>query len=158
MRPKVGFVDNRKARAGDLLQATGEALLATGVIETYFIHQKSLHMLPLNDGERDELLRRADVVVVGVGDCGGCTACAVTDALRCLESGTPAFVVVTDRFVDLAQSTDLAYGLDGLHHLTVEHPIWTRDADWFRSTGSSLAEAVAATLSSLRLCGSAPTT
>jgi hypothetical protein len=99
-------------------------------------------MLPLDDAERDQVVSRADVVVAGVGDCGGCTACTVTDALRCLERGTPAFAVVTDRFVEVADSTEQAYGLAGLRRLTVDHPIWTRDHAWFDATGAAVADAI----------------
>jgi len=145
-RPTVAFVDNTKAKAATLLDAIGAALVAHQAIAGYFVYRKSLSMIPLDDAERDDLVGRADVVVSGVGDCGGCTACSVTDALRCLEAGVPAFVVVTDRFADLAESTDLTYGIDGLEHLTVDHPIWTRDADWFRRTGTALAQTISAAL------------
>ncbi len=146
--PTVALVDNTKARAGELLAAIGAALAEQGVIGDYFVYRKSLNMIPLDDDERDNVVTRADVVISGVGDCGGCTACSVTDALRCLEEGRPAFVVVTERFTELAASTDEAYGLDGLHHLTVEHPIWTRDPEWFASTGKALATEIAEALAS----------
>jgi len=144
--PTVAFVDNTKAKAAILLDAIGTALVAREAISDYFVYRKHLDMVPLDDAERDDLAARAHVVVTGVGDCGGCTACSVTDALRCIEAGVPAFVVVTKRFAGVAEATDAEYGVAGLEHLTVDHPIWTRDPDWFRATGAALATSVASAL------------
>jgi hypothetical protein len=142
-KPVLALVDNGKAKADVLLEALGSALLARGAIARYTVHRKA-GMVPVDDAERAALLDGVDAVVAGVGDCGGCTACSVTDALRCLELGVPAAALITDAFSHLADATEAAYGLAGLHRLTVEHPVWTRDDSWFPARGAELADTWAA--------------
>jgi hypothetical protein len=117
----------------------GESLVDECQFSSFSLYQKSVGMLPLTDDERTSFASDFDVVVTGVGDCGGCTACSVTDALLCQELGLPSFVVVTESFVQLAQSTEAEYGVSGMVRLAVDHPIWTQDQEWFTATGRSLA-------------------
>ena len=97
-RPVLALIDNGKPKAARLLIAVGEALIERGVIESYFVHHKRA-MVPIDDDERAAIVRRAGVVIAGVGDCGGCTACSTTDALRLREVGVRAHVVVTEQFI-----------------------------------------------------------
>lgn len=139
-RPVLALIDNGKPKAGTLLEAFGSALVASGAISRYVIHRKRA-TLPITAVEREALLAEAHAVVSGIGDCGGCTACSVTDALRCLDLGVPSAVVVTTAFEGLADATEASYGLAGLGRLVVDHPIWNRDAGWFADRGVELAQA-----------------
>src|SRR5262249_46035674 len=47
---------------------------------------------------------RCTTAVTGVGDCGGCTAGSVADAVRAAEDGLDAFVVVSAPFENLARA------------------------------------------------------
>lgn|GEM_PF-1665853 len=133
----VAFVDNRKPKAGTLLRAVGDVLVEKGIIESYFVYEKRA-MVPLTDVECDEIGGRANVVISGVGDCGGCTACSVTDALRMLDRGFPAFIVATRAFETLVDATERQYGLLGMNRLYVDHPVWSRDPGWFEHAASRL--------------------
>ena len=139
-RPVLALVDNGKPKAGVLLEALGRALRERGAIAHFTVYRKQA-MVPVSDAERAALLAGADAVVSGVGDCGGCTACSVTDALRFRELGVPSAVLVTTAFTGLAAATESSYGLAGVQRLTVEHPVWNRDPEWFAERGAELAEA-----------------
>lgn len=138
--PRLALIDNGKPKAATLLQALGEELVRRGTVSGFEIfHKRS--MTPISDDERDRLVDAVDIVVSGVGDCGGCTACSVTDALRCLERGVPSFILATHKFEFLVDATDEAYGLDGLGRLYVDHPVWSRSEAWFSDAAEALAGA-----------------
>jgi hypothetical protein len=135
----AALVDNGKARAGQLLTALGEELRDQGVVRDFFVYRKPGGLVPMEAAERDELVGRADLVISGVGDCGGCTASTVNDAQTCGDRGVPTFTVVTTTFEGLARSVvEQRDGADpGV--LVVDHPIWTRSPDWFAATAKQLA-------------------
>jgi hypothetical protein len=139
-RPVLALIDNGKPRAGTLLTAIANALIDSGSIARYKMVTKRAS-IPLTPEELAELLDGAHVVVSGVGDCGGCTASSVTDALNCIELGVPSSVLITTAFTGLAAATDRAFGLDGLRTLVVDHPVWNRDEAWFAARGAELAQA-----------------
>jgi hypothetical protein len=142
----VAFLDNHKARAAELLDAIGAALVASGSIREYFVHRKRHGLLPLEDDERDEVFARANVIVSGVGDCGGCTAATVTDALRARAENVPAFCVVTTNFEPVARSVIDLFDGPKPTVLLVDHPVFPRDRDWFEATGATLAANIMASV------------
>lgn len=144
-RPVLGLIDNGKIKAGVLLTAIGDALKQRGAIGDYFLYRKGA-MVPLTDEERASIVSRADIVISGLGDCGGCTACSTTDALRCINAGVPSFMLASERFAFLVDATDREYGIAGLRRLLVEHPVWTRDEAWFAATADTLASTISAAL------------
>jgi hypothetical protein len=139
--PVLGLIDNGKIKAGVLLTAVGDVLKQRGAIGDYFLYRKGA-MVPLTDDERAGIVARADIVISGLGDCGGCTACSTTDALRCLTTGVPSFMLASERFAFLVDATDREYGIAGLRRLFVEHPVWTRDEAWFAATAETLASTI----------------
>jgi len=67
--PVVGFIDNSKTRASDILESIGRNLVARGVVESWFMIRKPNAGIGMTDSDRTELLARgADMVVAGVGD------------------------------------------------------------------------------------------
>jgi hypothetical protein len=138
-RPSVVLMSNGKPFAREMLEAIGSALQDRDAIAGYEILEKTA-MVVVDDTTRDDILARADVVVSGVGDCGGCTACSTTDALIFRREGALSFVVATESFRYIVDGTENEFGVEGLQKLYVEHPIWTRDAAWFSQTGSMLAD------------------
>ena len=154
-RPVLGLIDNGKIKADTLLTSLGEALLARGAIADYFLHRKAA-MVPISEEERDHIGARADVVVAGLGDCGGCTACSTTDALHCIAIGIPSFMLASEKFAFLVDATDREYGLVGLERLYVEHPVWSREDGWFAEAGERLADRWLETLGRVPADGSTP--
>jgi len=124
----LALVDNTKTRARDLLVAIGDEMVGLGAAASYFVVTKPTASHALSASASSEMLRRAHLVVSGVGDCGACTSCSVHDAVHCAEQGVPAAVVVTDPFVGLAEMSATRAGSAGIGIVEVEHPIWARDA------------------------------
>lgn len=144
-KPRLALVDNGKVKAVTLLTAVAEALKTRGLIDDYFVESK-LPSATLSDTALDAIANEADLVISGLGDCGGCTACSTADALRCLAMGLPAFMLATEKFAFLVEATVQEYGIGGLHRLYVDHPVWSRDEAWFMETGEALAVQIAAAL------------
>jgi hypothetical protein len=71
----------------------------------------------------EELRTGCDVVVVGVGDCGSCSASAVADGLQLEEAGIPAVVIVSDAFRVSANAMATLQGTEGYQYVTTPHPV-----------------------------------
>jgi hypothetical protein len=137
-KPVTALIDNGKFRAKDLLMAIGAALASSGTVADTFVYTKS-EPVPLRPEQVDEVLSWAQAVIVGVGDCGGCSSCSAMDALAFVERGIPAAVVATYPFQKVIEAATRRTGLTGLSSLYVEHPVWTRDEQWFTQNAQRLA-------------------
>ena len=61
----------------------------------------------------DGLRAGCDIVVVGVGDCGSCSASAVADGIILEQPAIPAAVICTDAFMASADAMARVFGLAG---------------------------------------------
>lgn len=137
----LALINNGKNKADVLLQAIARNLQARGLIAEFFMHSKKPSD-SITDAERDAIVARADMVISGVGDCGGCTACSTSDAIRCMVRGVPAFMLATTKFAFLVEAADREYGVEGLNRLFVEHPVWSRSDAWLDAAASQLADEI----------------
>lgn len=58
------------------------------------------------------------------------------------ELGIPATVVITEPFETLVQSQARNLGIPGYHHVTVPHPISSKDDEHLRDLAASVVAAV----------------
>ncbi|TQM45102.1 hypothetical protein FB388_2494 [Pseudonocardia cypriaca] len=128
----VGLVANPKKNAEPFLDAVGELLAAehgtAGVVRT----RKTSITDPIPPATLDELVRRCDVVLIGVGDCGSCSAAAVADGIAFEGAGVPAAVICTDAFRVSADAMARLQGSPGYAYVTTAHPLAPLDADAVR--------------------------
>jgi hypothetical protein len=128
----VGLVANPKKNAEPFLDAVGELLAAehgtAGVVRT----RKTSITDPIPAATLDELARRCDVVLIGVGDCGSCSAAAVADGIAFEAAGVPAAVICTDAFRVSADAMARLQGSPGYAYVTTAHPLAPLDADTVR--------------------------
>ena len=65
--------------------------------------------MPINGGAPDKILdsiaAEVDFAIVGLANCGSCTAWSFHDQIALIKRGIPAYVVVTERFVGLAKAS-----------------------------------------------------
>jgi hypothetical protein len=142
---RLALIDNGKRRAQDVLTRFGNALSSTSVISHSFIYTKTSGM-PMQAEEVERIRAAADLVVLGVGDCGGCSSCASLDAIEFLNSGVYAVVIASKPFEYVVNMTARQRGVYSLPYLLIDHPIWTRDDEWIDSRASELASAFLASL------------
>jgi hypothetical protein len=140
-RPTLALIDNGKMRAKDLLTKIGDILKAREKIASYFVHTKT-GVAPMESDEVERVRNTADLVVVGVGDCGGCSSCAVLDAVEFLNQGTLALVIASKPFEYVVNVTARERNASGLEYGLVDHPVYTRDDDWIAAAAGRLADIV----------------
>jgi hypothetical protein len=142
---RLALIDNGKRRAQDVLTRLGAALSSANVISHSFIYTKTSGM-PMATEEVERIRAAADLVVLGVGDCGGCSSCAALDAIEFLNNGVYAVVIASKPFEYVVNTTAKQCGVYSLPYLLIDHPIWTRDDEWIDSKASELASAFLASL------------
>ena len=85
----------------------------------------------------DDLRTQCDIVVVGVGDCGSCSASAVADGILLEQSGVPAAVICSDAFRVSADAMAGLRGAPGYRYLTTPHPVANLTADGVRDRAAA---------------------
>jgi hypothetical protein len=81
--------------------------------------QKVAHVrieaVPINGGAPSSILdsvaENTALAIVGLANCGSCTAWSVHDQIALIRRGVPAVVLVTERFVALANATRRSNGV-----------------------------------------------
>jgi hypothetical protein len=126
---RIILLDNGKPASMGFMDSLGEAL---GVLKPQCLierRSKDVSTRTLTPGEIDVLVDDADWVIAGVGDCGGCSACALHDMAEVRRRGTAASVIVTDAFLSLLRAYGATLGTPDVLTVPVPHPIATRDVD-----------------------------
>jgi hypothetical protein len=73
--------------------------------------------------DADKLARDCDLMVSGVGDCGGCTLWSVKACIEFEKRGVPASVIVTDVFEHRAHQLLTSLGYPHIPVLVVKNPV-----------------------------------
>ena len=120
---RVGLLANTKRNAEQFLDEVG-ALLRREHDVAGVVRRKKLSITdPVPPDILADLVASCDVVVVGVGDCGSCSASAVADGLALEAAGIPAAVVCTDAFTVSADAMATLQGSPGYHYVRTPHPV-----------------------------------
>lgn len=119
----IGLLDNTKQNADTFLAEVGALLLerygAAGVVPL----TKTAFALPASDELAEQIVRRCDVLVTGVGDCGSCSASAVADGIAFEGRGVPTAVICSDAFRGSAEAIAELHGAPSYHYVTTPHPV-----------------------------------
>jgi hypothetical protein len=102
--------------------------------------------IPATTAELDDLVRRSDVVLAAVGDCGSCSSCLVSDTLELERRGMPTGVVLTGPFVPVAGALASLRAYPPLRVVPVPHPVADLDPDGIATFADRAAAQLAALL------------
>jgi hypothetical protein len=134
----VGLLVNTKQNAALFLDEVGKLLVerhhAAGVVA----HTKAAFALPAPEDLLKEMTTECDVIVTGIGDCGSCSASAVTDGVAIESRGTPAAVICSDAFRGSADAIADLRGAPGYHYVTTPHPVAVLAPDQVRERALSV--------------------
>ncbi|HTX00208.1 MAG TPA: UGSC family (seleno)protein [Acidimicrobiales bacterium] len=119
----VGLLDNGKQNAGLFVEELGAVLVEQHGAGQLVLRHKPVATVDAPPELLAELAAASDLVVIGVGDCGSCSAAAVADAIALEQLGTPAAVVCTESFRATAEAMAAVRGAAGYRYATVEHPM-----------------------------------
>ncbi|MBX6354391.1 MAG: hypothetical protein IRZ05_00895 [Micromonosporaceae bacterium] len=143
---RVGLLANVKRNAEQFLDEVG-ALLRREHGAAEVVRRKKMSITdPVPPEILGELVAECDVVVVGVGDCGSCSASAVADGLALEAAGVPAAVVCTEAFKVSADAMAALQGTPGYHYVRIPHPVAPLTAGELRERAATALPEIVATL------------
>jgi hypothetical protein len=119
----VGLLENGKQNARLFLEEVAGILHERYGVGEAKLRRKEVFSAPAPPELIDELSAESDVVVIGIGDCGSCSASAVADGVLFERHGTPAAVICSDAFRATADAMAEVQGATGYHYLTTPHPV-----------------------------------
>jgi hypothetical protein len=128
----VGLLANTKKNAEQFLDAVGELLSAECGTAGAVRRKKMSITDPVPAATLAELAEACDVVVIGVGDCGSCSASAVADGLSFEAAGVPAVVICSDAFTLSANAMAALKGDPHYAYVTTAHPVAPLRSDELR--------------------------
>jgi len=142
----VGLLANVKRNAEQFLDDVG-ALLRQEHGVAGVVRRKKLSITdPVPPDILADLVATCDVVVVGVGDCGSCSASAVADGLALESAGIPAVVVCTEAFSVTADAMARLQGTPGYHYVRIPHPVASLGPDELQQRAETALPEIVATL------------
>ncbi|MGY1856788.1 UGSC family (seleno)protein [Modestobacter sp. SYSU DS0290] len=143
---RIGLLENTKHNAALLLDEIAGHLERERGATTVLRRTKTAFALPMPAELLEELTRECDVVLVGVGDCGSCSASAVADGIVLERAGVPAAVICSDAFTATASGMAEVQGDPDYAYLTTPHPVAILTPDAVAERAAGLVPAVVATV------------
>ncbi|WP_252436150.1 UGSC family (seleno)protein [Pseudonocardia humida] len=128
----VGLLANTKRNAEAFLEAVGELLAGEHATAGVVRRTKASIVDPVPAATLAEMVELCDVVVIGVGDCGSCSASAVADGIAFEAAGVPAAVICSDAFRVTAEAMAGLRDSPGYEFALTPHPVAPLDADGVR--------------------------
>jgi hypothetical protein len=119
----VGLLENGKQNARLFLEEVAGVLRERHGVGDVTLRRKEVFSAPAPPELVDELSAQSDVVVIGVGDCGSCSASAIADGVLFERHGTPAAVICSDAFVATADAMADVQQAPGYRYVTTPHPV-----------------------------------
>jgi hypothetical protein len=119
----VGLLVNTKKNAALFLGEVGRLLVERYGAAGVMARTKTAFALPASEELLKEMTTECDVVITGIGDCGSCSASAVTDGVAIESRGTPAAVICSDAFRGSADAIAGLRGAPGYRYVTTAHPV-----------------------------------
>lgn len=120
---RLGLLANTKRNAGVFLEEVATLLESRYGAKAVITRTKPSIVHPAPAEIVEDLKAECDVVVVGVGDCGSCSASAVADGLQLEAAGIPTVVLVSDAFRVSADAMAALQGTPGYTYVTTSHPV-----------------------------------
>lgn len=147
----VGLLANSKKNAEEFLDSVG-VLLSRDYGASGLVRRKKRDITnPVPAEILADLVGRCDVVVVGFGDCGSCSASAIADGLLLEAEGIPAVVVCTEAFRTTADAMAALRGSPGYRYVTTAHPVAVLDRDGVRERAGRVITEIVGTVTASAL-------
>ncbi len=142
----VGLLANTKQNAERFLDEIGDLLRTRHGVAGVVRRRKLSITDTVPPDMLAELVEQCDVVVVGVGDCGSCSASAVADGLALEGAGVPAVVICTEAFTVSADAMAAVRGNPGYEYVRTAHPVAPLDGAGVRKRAEEALPAIVTSL------------
>jgi hypothetical protein len=144
---RLGLLANTKRNADVFLEELSGVLESEYGIKAVLTQKKPSLVDPLPEQMLEKFRSECDVVAVGVGDCGSCSASAIADGVLLEQAGIPAAVVTTDAFLMSANAMAKLRGAPDYRYVTTAHPVANLDRAGVRKRAVAAAPQIVALLS-----------
>ena len=123
---RLTIIENGKPKARPLLEAIAAHLSTqlNGLRVTTV--SKTSASWPIDADLAQEVAATSQLVLTGLGDCGGCSANSVADAVMLEKLGVPATTIITEPFQGLVASYSMRLGAPGYACVILPHPVSSR--------------------------------
>jgi hypothetical protein len=143
---RVTLLENGKQNARLFLQDVGELLRERHGIGEVQLRKKANFAQAESQDVVDAIRAESDVVVLGVGDCGSCSASAIADGVNFERHGTPVAVICSEAFVATADAMAEVQEAPGYRYVTTPHPVAGLTPEQVQERADRVAEQIAAML------------
>jgi hypothetical protein len=143
---KLTLLENGKQNALLFLEDVGALLRERHGIAEVNVRRKANFAVAEGQDIVDAIRAEADAVVLGVGDCGSCSAAAIADGVNFERQGTPAAVICSEAFVATADAMAGIQDALGYHYITTPHPVAGLSAEQVAERAERVADQIAAML------------
>ena len=140
---RLAVINNGKPRAAELLGAIGSHLVQRHGLASCTVIDKPGASQTITEDQVREIAASADAVLTGLGDCGGCSACSLQDALLMERAGLPATVIVSEPFQGRVQAYAAKLGIPGYGVVVIPHPVSSRPAEFLAGVAAHATDATA---------------
>src|SRR5258708_34876447 len=120
---RLGLLANTKRNAEQFLDEVGRLLAEQHAVTTVVARKKPDITSTAPEPILDDLRLGCEIAVVGVGDCGSCSASAVADGIILEQSGIPAGVLCTEAFTARPHPKARPRGAPGVRDPTDPPPV-----------------------------------
>lgn len=125
---RLGFLDNLKPNSDMVIDQVVKRLSERFHLGPTAKRAKAKPTAAAASDIYDEL-QESDLVVLTLGDCGGCAAWTIEDAVQLERRGVPTVTFVTSAFVAMADALAKARGIAALPIVRLPHPFSQLSAD-----------------------------
>jgi hypothetical protein len=146
----VGLLENGKQNAALFLEEVAGILRERYGVGEATLRRKEVFSAPAPPELVEEMSLGSDVVVIGVGDCGSCSASAIADGVLFERRGTPAAVICSDAFIATADAMAQVQEAPGYSYVTTPHPVAGLTAAQVHERAEHVAAQVAELLAAAR--------
>lgn len=132
----VGIMFNAKLHASTLLSMIAEILCDRFPIKEVLPPVRTEGIYLPSPQQLKALASQADFVLLGLGDCGTCSACSIQVAAEFERLGVPTAAVCTAPFSNAAKAMAARQGMPNYELVTVQHPLSSLTQDELRERAS----------------------
>lgn len=120
---RLGLLENGKQNARLFLEEVAGVLRERYGVGDVRLHRKEVFTAPAPPELVEEMSAESDAILVGIGDCGSCSASAIADGVLFERAGRPAAVICSDAFTATADAMAEVQDAPGYRYLTTPHPV-----------------------------------
>lgn len=128
----IGIMFNSKPNAATLLTAIAQLLREQFAIKAVLPPVRTEGVFLPSAEQLNTLASQADLVLIGLGDCGSCSACSIQVATDFERLGVPAAAICTTPFLNSGKAMAARQGMPDYEFAMVAHPLSSLTDDELR--------------------------